>query len=107
MSLPTSLNPEFKADPQLIKPFFKTDAQKHALAMLSDWVIITLTIGITISYFNPFTYILAVLIIGAKMHGLAILMHDATHYRFLKNRKWNDRLTNWIIMYPIFSSIET
>lgn len=40
------------------------------------------------------------------MHALAVLMHDATHYRFLKNRTWNDLLSNLFTMYPIFSSIE-
>jgi fatty acid desaturase len=40
------------------------------------------------------------------MHALAILMHDATHYRFLKNRKWNDLVTNYTTMYAIFTSIE-
>ncbi|MEL6357266.1 MAG: fatty acid desaturase family protein, partial [Bacteroidota bacterium] len=50
-------------------------------------------------------YFLAVIIIGARMHALAILVHDATHYRFLKNRTWNDRLTNLLCMYPIFSSL--
>ena len=33
-------------------------------------------------------------------------MHDATHYRFLKNRKWNDLISNITTMYPLFSSIE-
>ena len=40
------------------------------------------------------------------MHALAILMHDATHYRFLKNRKWNDIITNVTTMYPLFTSLE-
>jgi len=33
-------------------------------------------------------------------------MHDATHFRFLKNRKWNDLISNVVTMYPIFTSIE-
>ncbi len=40
------------------------------------------------------------------MHALAILMHDASHYRFLKNRKWNDLATNLLTMYWIFTTIE-
>ncbi|MFT5265535.1 MAG: fatty acid desaturase, partial [Polaribacter sp.] len=53
-----------------------------------------LTIFFCIQHFNPLSYGLAVIIIGARMHALAILMHDATHYRFLKNRKRNDLITN-------------
>ncbi len=93
-------------DPKLLKPFFKTQTYRHALAMAVDWVIIIATIYYCTQFFNPLTYILAVLIIGARMHALAILMHDASHYRFLKNRTWNDRLTNWLTMYPLFTAIE-
>jgi fatty acid desaturase len=74
--------------------------------MAFDWAVILATIFFCIQFFNPLTYFVAVLIIGARMHALAILMHDATHYRFLKNRKWNDRLTNWLTMFWLFTSIE-
>lgn len=93
-------------DPAELKPLFKTSAIRHALAMVLDWIMIIGAIMLCLRYFNPATYLLAILIIGARMHALAILMHDATHFRFLKNRKWNDLLTNVFVMYPIFSSIE-
>ena len=95
-----------KIDPKALKPLFVTKPFLHVLAMMFDWIIIFLTIIICIQYPNPILYFLSVLIIGARMHGLAILNHDATHFRFLKNRKWNDLLTNYFIMYPIFTSIE-
>lgn len=93
-------------EPSLLKPLFKTQTGRHALALIFDWAVIFTTIYFGAQYFNPFSYILALIIIGARMHALAILMHDATHYRFLKNRKWNDLLTNLLTMYPIFTSIE-
>ncbi|MEL6866801.1 MAG: fatty acid desaturase family protein [Bacteroidota bacterium] len=98
---------QLNIDSKHLKPLFQTKVYRHVLAMLGDWLIIALTIGLCIQYFHPLTYLLAILIIGARMHALAILMHDATHYRFLKNRQWNDTLTNWFTMYPIFTSIET
>lgn len=97
---------ELKIDPSTLKPLYKTKVHRHVLAMLFDWIVIFAAIYWCIQFFNPFTYLLAVIIIGARMHALAILMHDATHYRFLKNRKWNDLLTNLLTMYPIFTSIE-
>ncbi|MCB0640885.1 MAG: fatty acid desaturase family protein [Phaeodactylibacter sp.] len=96
----------FQVDPKALKPLFKTNPLRHFSAILLDWGLIAATILLCINYFNPAMYILAVILIGARMHALAILMHDATHFRFLKNRKWNDRLTNWLTMYPIFTSIE-
>lgn len=94
-------------NPSDLKPLFKTSAVRHALAMLLDWIMIFAAIALCLRYFNALTYFLAVLLIGARMHALAILMHDATHFRFLKDRKWNDIITNLVVMYPIFSSIET
>ena len=70
--------------PQDLKPLFKTNAYRHALAIVYDWVLIFAVIILCVRFFNPLTYFLAVLLIGARMHALAILMHDATHYRFLK-----------------------
>lgn len=89
-----------------LRPLFRIRPWRHAFSMLLDWLIIIASILVCLAFFNPLTYLLAVITIGARMHALAILMHDATHYRFLKNRKWNDRLTNWLTMYPLFTSIE-
>ena len=97
---------DLTVDPKDLQPLFKTQSYRHVMAILWDWVLIAAAIYACLLYFNPFTYILAVLIIGARMHALAILMHDASHFSFLKNRVWNDRITNYVIMYPIFTSIE-
>ena len=93
-------------DAKKLKPLFKMETHRHWKALILEWVIIFTAIILCIWYFNPLTYLLAIIIVGARMHALAILMHDATHYRFLKNRKWNDLLTNWLTMYPIFTAIE-
>lgn len=102
-------NPDFhlQVDPAKFKPLFKTQTYRHVWAMVLDWIIIGFTAYASINYLHPVFYPLSVLIIGARMHALAILMHDATHFRFLKNRKWNDLLTNVFTMYPLFTSIET
>ena len=99
-------NLELKLEAQRLKPLFKIKPQIHAGAMAMNWLIIASTMIFCIHFFNPALYVLAILIIGARMHALAILMHDATHFRFLKNRRWNDLITNLTTMYPIFSSID-
>lgn len=86
---------------------FRLQPHRHLLALIGDWLLIGTSIWATLSFPNPLVYVLAVIVIGARMHALAILMHDATHFRFLKNRKWNDVLTNWLTMYPLFTSIAT
>jgi len=92
-------------NPKNLQPLFATNACRHAFAMLLNWLIIFATIYYCIQFFNPFFYLLAVIIIGARMHALAILMHDATHFSFLKNQKWNDLITDLFVTYPVFTSI--
>lgn len=89
-----------------LKALYTTKPHLHVLAMAGDWAIILGTAFLCATYFNPVLYVLAVLIIGARMHALAILMHDASHFRFLRNKKKNDLVTNLFSMYPLFSSIE-
>lgn len=100
----TNLNENIAAE--AMKPLFQPRPMKHAAAMALNWAAILGAIYLGTLYFNPIVYFLAVVVIGARMHALAILMHDATHYRFLKNRKWNDLITNVATMYPLFTSIE-
>jgi len=35
---------------------------------------------------NPLMCLFAVVLIGVRLHALAVLMHDATHYRLFGNR---------------------
>ncbi len=93
--------------PQILKPLFARKSYKHALGIAFNWSIIIGMIFLCEAYFHPAMYVLAVIVVGARMHALAILMHDAAHYRFLKNRRLNDLLTNWLIMYPLFSDLAT
>lgn len=95
-----------KLEPGTFKALFDTKPHIHFFAILFNWMIILLAIGFCIQIPNVWMYILSITIIGARMHALAILVHDATHYRFLKNRKWNDLLSNYLTMYPLFLSIE-
>ena len=92
-------------DKKELRKLYKIQSYKHALAIALNWGLIALAISIAQLWFNPLTYMLAILVIGARMHGLGILMHDAAHYRFLKNKKMNDLMTDIFCMYPIFFDI--
>jgi fatty acid desaturase len=45
---------------------------------------------------NPFTFLLAAMVIGGRQLGLAILMHDAAHGALHPNRKVNNFLGQWL-----------
>lgn len=49
---------------------------------------------------NPLTFLLAVMIVGARQLGLGILMHDAAHGLLFHDRRINDWVGNWLCAYP-------
>lgn len=97
---------QIKLEPTQLKPLYKINSYRHVVDMAINWIIIIGCMYLWSLYPSPWLYFVAVIVIGARMHALAVLMHDASHYRFLKNRKWNDKITNLFTMYPIFSSID-
>ncbi|HVY85777.1 MAG TPA: fatty acid desaturase family protein, partial [Caulobacterales bacterium] len=54
----------------------------------------------------PLTYLLAVMLIGARQLGLAILMHDAAHGALHPNQKVNDWLGEWLCAAPVGAKLD-
>jgi fatty acid desaturase len=52
---------------------------------------------------NVVTYMLAVMLIGSRQLGLAILMHEGAHRCFSRNERRNMALSQWLCAYPIFA----
>ncbi len=50
---------------------------------------------------NPLTYLLAVMLIGARQLGLAILMHDAAHGALHPNPEVNEWVGEWLCAAPV------
>ena len=54
------------------------------------WAIIIAAMAMFAVWPNPVTFVLAVMLIGARQLGLAILMHEAAHGGLATNHKLND-----------------
>lgn len=70
------------------------------------WAIILGAGWLFVAFPNPATYILAVMLIGARQLGLAILEHDAAHGALHPNAKLNDGLAEWLCGAPIGGSLK-
>jgi fatty acid desaturase len=46
------------------------------------------------------------IIAGARQHALTVLNHDATHFRLLPRRAWNDWVANLFLAWPMFISVQ-
>ena len=65
------------------------------------WAIIIAAMAMFAVWPNPVTFVLAVMLIGARQLGLAILMHEAAHGGLATNHKLNDWVGQWLCAAPV------
>lgn len=76
---------------------------KGVALIMHAWLLIAGAIAMVAVWPNPFTVVLAILIIGSRQLGLAILMHDGAHGGLSDNEKLNLFLSQWFCAYPVFA----
>src|SRR3954470_8108492 len=76
-----------------------------ALLVLHAWGLIFGSMALFAVFPNPVTFVLAVMVIGARQLGLAILMHDAAHGLLFANRRLNEWAGTWLCASPVFTSL--
>ena len=67
------------------------------------WTLIAGSIALVAFFPNPFTFLLAVMVIGSRQLGFAILMHDGAHGCLAKDPDTNLLLSQWLCAYPVFA----
>ncbi|MBL6940205.1 MAG: fatty acid desaturase family protein [Alphaproteobacteria bacterium] len=70
------------------------------LAVVHAWAVIGLAMAAYAVWPNPLTFVAAVVVIGSRQLGLAILMHDAAHGVLMKTRWLNECVGQWLLAYP-------
>ena len=61
------------------------------------WAVMIGFIAIFIIWPNIFTFLLAFIMVGARQHGLSVLMHDCAHGVLFANKKLNDFIGHYIL----------
>lgn len=70
------------------------------------WAVIFSADALFVYWPNPATYVLAVVVIGARQLGLAILEHDAAHGGLSPNARLNDWMAEWLCGAAIGTSLK-
>lgn len=83
-----------------VKRLSKRSDVKGAGLVLHVWAVIFIAGTIAALWPNVLTVPLAILIIGSRQHGMAILMHEAAHGVLFNNRKVNDFVGQYILGAP-------
>jgi fatty acid desaturase len=76
---------------------------KGIALIVHAWAVILGSIALVAMFPNPLTYLLAVMLIGSRQLGLAILMHEGAHRCFSRNETRNMALSQWLCAYPVFA----
>jgi fatty acid desaturase len=75
-------------------------------ALALDWAVIAAAIALSSHFGGVWLYLLAVAVIAGRMHGLGVLMHEAAHFRFLKDRNTADVIGDLFIAWPIMATVD-
>ena len=73
------------------------------LCVAHAWIVIGAAMALYALWPNPPTFVAAVLLIGSRQLGLAILMHDGAHGVLTRTKRWNDPVSQWLCAYPVFA----
>lgn len=94
---------------------YLTSDEIHALSVRSDlwglwmvlhcWALIFGAAWLFHLWPNPVTFVLAIMVIGSRQMGLAILMHEAAHNALFKTRWLNEWAGEWLCGRPIIADL--
>ncbi len=70
--------------------------------LIADYGMIAAVMTLVALYPNVFTVAFALVVIGGRQLGLAIVMHEAAHRTLFNDRRLNDWVGNWLAAYPIY-----
>jgi fatty acid desaturase len=76
---------------------------KSVALIAHAWAVILAAIAAVAVFPNPLTYILAVMVIGSRQLGLAILMHDGAHGCLSSHERRNIVLSQLFCAWPVFA----
>jgi fatty acid desaturase len=65
------------------------------------WGTIAACIALVTLWPNPLTWALAVMVVGTRQLGLAILMHEAAHGGLHRNQAINEFVGQWLCAVPV------
>jgi len=73
------------------------------MCAIHAWIMIGVSMALFAIWPNPLTFIVAVILIGSRQLGLAILMHDGAHGILMKTHSLNEWVSQWLCAYPVFT----
>lgn len=76
-----------------------------AVLVLHAWAVIAAAMVVFALWPNPLSFLAAVMVVGGRQLGLAILMHDAAHGVLFRRKRLNDWVGQWLCAYPVVTDL--
>ncbi|SFJ64010.1 Fatty acid desaturase [Caulobacter sp. UNC279MFTsu5.1] len=105
MAVASRIKPQELFTPQEWAPLAARSSWRGLAMVAHAWAVIVAAGAMFVLWPNPLTYVLAVMLIGARQLGLAILMHEAAHGGLHPNLKVNDGVGEWLCAAPTGASL--
>jgi fatty acid desaturase len=105
MAVASRIKPQELFTPEEWAPLSARSRWRGLLMVAHAWAVIVAAGAVFVIWPNPLTYLLAVMLIGARQLGLAILMHEAAHGGLHPSLKVNDWVGQWLCAVPVGASL--
>ncbi len=84
--------------------------QRHLRTFLTRYALslvpLVLSAAIALRYPALWSYLLVAAVAGFTQNAFGILMHEGSHGFLHSSRAMNDRLSNWLVCYAIFNTVQ-
>ncbi len=91
--------------PQQVRALVKPSDARGFLSLATAWGVVAGSLALVAWRTNVFTVVVAVVLIGGRQLGLAILMHECAHRSLFRTPLLNDFLGKWLIAAPVWQDL--
>ncbi len=89
-----------------IRAFTERSDLAGAWLVLFNWLFIAAIFAAVATWTNPITILLAILLLGGRQLGLAVLMHEAGHKTLFRSNALNHWVGQWLCAYPVLGDVD-
>ena len=88
-----------------LKELSRIEPARVARAVALDWAVIGAALAMSLTL-PAWGVVLAAIVVANRQYALLLLVHEASHVLFSRDRERNDRMANWTCAYPIGITVE-
>ena len=89
-----------------VQQFTERSDLRAGAIVVWNWALIAAIFAVVALWTNPVTLLLALVLLGGRQMGLAVLMHEAGHKTLFRSQRLNVIVGQWLCAYPILSDSE-